>query len=369
MNSFCQLEINSEECFLPSCFSPRTYDLDETSETAPYVDQENEDIMLNHLYDNLGSEQLETAAIVRGMESMRMVKPQEKIKADYFLVEQEIKSKEEDSMVEQEIKSNAEDSIATKENMVEQGAKSNAEDSMVEQEVEFKTKEIMVQQVVKNSFCGALPYLQLKIFSDRKKSTVPESVLIHKTLGGESKQRYNLQQAQVQQKILTRAEQAGRRLYRQAMERKQRHAERHERSKIEQKKLELVTKKSSSFSLRGKAPDASSFSTSSLSMSSSDSSSASSRSTRHMKACQRLYDLSKPKQMVGKQRRDEIMKAKERAKKNHQFPSSKISVEEAIHIYARGMKHLYALEEKRIASAAKREIAYQSYLIPTASTC
>jgi hypothetical protein len=285
---FPQLEVNSDECFLP-CFSSQNL-FDEDITQVSYMEQENQhmyhdDIMMNRLYDQLGSE-------VEGIESR-------------------------------------------------------------------------VQDVTSNSTkmsTNILQHLQLKVFSDRKKN-VPGNVMFQKTMVEEQKRQQLLQQKQ-----LSTTEKAGRRLYRQGLERNARLQERKERSKLEPKKLELATK-SSSYSLRLKSPDTSSISTSSLSMSSSDSSSSSPPRTRNMKACQRLYDLSKPKQMRGKQRRDEITKARERASRNFDFPSSKITIKEAISIYARGMKHLYALEKKRIASFAKREIAYQSYLIPETSKC
>ena len=63
------------------------------------------------------------------------------------------------------------------------------------------------------------------------------------------------------------------------------------------------------------------------------------------------------------------MEASKKAKEKVNLPTEKIAIKEAINIYFRGMKHLYKLEEKRIASAAKRKIDYRSYLIPTASVC
>lgn len=86
------------------------------------------------------------------------------------------------------------------------------------------------------------------------------------------------------------------------------------------------------------------------------------RPTRN-KSCERLYSLSAQKQQQGKERRKEIMKAKERPP----MPDShfkKITAAEATKLYDRGMKHLISLEMKRMEAAYEMEEIYVSPLVP-----
>ena len=79
--------------------------------------------------------------------------------------------------------------------------------------------------------------------------------------------------------------------------------------------------------------------------------------------CERLYSLSSGKQQEGRERRIEIMKAKERPP----LPDShfkKIPVAEATKLYDRGMKHKISLEMKRMEAAFEMEELYVSPLIP-----
>lgn len=80
-------------------------------------------------------------------------------------------------------------------------------------------------------------------------------------------------------------------------------------------------------------------------------------------SCERLYMLSAQKQQEGKERRIEIMKAKEKPP----LPEShykKISPEKAAKLYERGMKHLISLEMKRMEVAFEMEQEYVSPLVP-----
>ena len=80
-------------------------------------------------------------------------------------------------------------------------------------------------------------------------------------------------------------------------------------------------------------------------------------------SCERLYSLSAQKQMEGKERRLEIMKAKSKPP----LPEShfkKIPASEATKIYDRGMKHKISLEMKIMEAAFEMEEAYVSPLVP-----
>ena len=79
--------------------------------------------------------------------------------------------------------------------------------------------------------------------------------------------------------------------------------------------------------------------------------------------CERLYNLSTPKQQEGRERRAEIMRANERPP----LPGShykKISIADGTKIYDRGMKRKIDLELKRMEAAFEMEELYVSPLIP-----
>lgn len=81
------------------------------------------------------------------------------------------------------------------------------------------------------------------------------------------------------------------------------------------------------------------------------------------KRCERLYDLSSRKQTKGKERRDEIMKSKEKPP----LPEShfkKIQAADAAKMYERGMKSIISLEMKRMKAAFESEEVYVSPLVP-----
>ena len=77
--------------------------------------------------------------------------------------------------------------------------------------------------------------------------------------------------------------------------------------------------------------------------------------------CERLYALSSTKQLEGKQRREEIERAR---RPRAPMETKKIPMSQAGRMYEKSMMHLIDKEMRLMNEAVEREIEFESFLIP-----